>query len=266
MISLGPFALSIYVAVGALSLLAWLLLAQYYDKRYNLGLESHLWWMLLSGLVAGRLAFVLLYWEQYRHSFWSVFNVRDGGFSLRTALLVLVALIAIQAYRSAQQRPYWWRLTGGGLLLSSVLLAAALWFSPRPQIINTEYLSLVDLAGQPVALERYQDKPMVLNLWASWCGPCRAEMPVLEQAQQQYPQFHFVFVNQGESRARIAHFLQEENLNLSHVLSDVDSTVLLALQSRALPTTLFLDAQGQIVATRIGELSEASLHSFLQRL
>ena len=264
--AIGPFAFSSHLLVGALSLIGWLVIAQYYDKRYQLSLEPQLWWMLISSLAVGRMAFVLAYIQEYSHSLWSVFAVRDGGFSLKWALITLLGLVALQSYRSSARRPYWIRLTGAGFVLTTGLILLSLWFFPRPQELNTEYLALTDLEGNAVALQNYQGKPMVMNLWASWCAPCRREMPVLQQAQQQYPDIHFVLVNQGESRARIQQFLFEEGLDLANVLSDVDSTVLLALEGRALPTTLFLNGAGQIVATRVGELSQASLQSLLQRL
>lgn len=266
MMALGPFAFSSHLLVGALSLIGWLVIAQYYDKRYQLRLEPRLWWIVISSLIVGRMAFVITYIEQYRQNVWSILAIRDGGFSLTWAVATLISLVVFQVYRSPNYRRYWIRLSSASLGLTIGLILLSLWLFPRPQELNTEYLTLTDLEGKTVALQNYQGKPMVMNLWASWCAPCRREMPVLQQAQQQYPDIHFVLVNQGESRARIQQYLFEEDLDLANVLSDVDSTVLLALEGRALPTTLFLNGAGQIVATRVGELSQASLQSLLQRL
>src|SRR3546814_14561413 len=69
----------------------------------------------------------------------------------------------------------------------------------------------------------FRSRPMVLNLWATWCPPCRREMPVLEQAQGRYPGVVFVLVNQGEDRGTIHRYLDRAGLDLDHVLLDPHS-------------------------------------------
>src|SRR3546814_7473677 len=63
-------------------------------------------------------------------------------------------------------------------------------------------------------------EPMVVNLWATWCPPCRREMPVLAKAQEERGDVTFVFVNQGESESEIRDYLRESHLQLSNVLLD----------------------------------------------
>lgn len=266
MISLGPFAFSSTLAVAILSIIWWFVLAVYYDKRHQLGLERCLSFILIAALLLGRVVFVVQYWAQYSRDLWSILNIRDGGFNLPIALAVLLGALAYVAYQSSSRRRYVARLValGGGVSVA-MGYGAALYFA-APAFLPTEHVQLQDLNGQSVSLEHYQGQPVVLNVWASWCPPCRAEMPILEQAQQHNPDVHFVFVNQGESRALIQQFLAEQGLHLQHVLSDIDATVLTSLQGRALPTTLFMNEQGQLVDMRVGELSSASLAAYLKRL
>src|SRR5690606_40886240 len=60
-------------------------------------------------------------------------------------------------------------------------------------------LALTKLEGGEVRLPTFIGQPTVVNLWATWCPPCRREMPVLRDAQQRYPDIAFIFANQGES-------------------------------------------------------------------
>ena len=107
-------------------------------------------------------------------------------------------------------------------------------------------------------------KPKVVNIWASWCPPCIREMPVLERAQERYTDIAFVFVNQGEQIETINYFLQQQELSIRNVLSDINGSLAGATGSHALPTTLFYDSEGRQVDVHMGELSNASLAQKLE--
>ena len=107
---------------------------------------------------------------------------------------------------------------------------------------------------------------MVVNVWASWCPPCRREMPMLEQAQQEHNDVMFVFVNQGESVGAVNTFLQRESLTLDHVYRDPDMAFGKKVGAVAMPTTLYYDAEGTLIDTHFGELSRATLDRSLERL
>jgi hypothetical protein len=84
-------------------------------------------------------------------------------------------------------------------------------------------------------------------------------MPVLEQAQRERPDVHFVFVNQGEPPERVRGWLASRGLALQNVLIDPRGEAGAAFESVGLPTTLFFDREGRMVARRVGELSAATL-------
>src|SRR5690625_3510606 len=75
---------------------------------------------------------------------------------------------------------------------SSLLLQDTRYGQPLPDI------SLLTLAGQEQTLDVYQTGPVVVNLWATWCPPCRRELPVMQQTAEQNPQVNFLFVNRAE--------------------------------------------------------------------
>jgi thiol-disulfide isomerase/thioredoxin len=121
--------------------------------------------------------------------------------------------------------------------------------------------------GRPTTLAQAAGgRPAVVNLWASWCGPCRAEMPVLAAAQQRTPDVAILFANQGERADTVQAYLARERLAMRDVLLDERSALGPTVGSRGLPTTLFYDAQGRLVDAHVGVLSAASLHARLQRL
>src|SRR5690554_5842175 len=134
---------------------------------------------------------------------------------------------------------------------------------PEQAVVPLPDLQLVGFDERPVSLSSYKGQPIVLNLWATWCPPCRREMPVLEQAQSDYPEVAFVLVNQGESAGEVGDFLTAQGLELEHVLLDPFSRAMHEVGSRGLPTTLFFDAEGRLVDSHMGELTMPSLRNTL---
>ena len=223
--------------------------------------------MLIAGLLAARLAFVLRWHEQYLSAPWSILNIRDGGFMAPAGIAGALAVAAWRCRRpamAAMRRPLAasaaagalaWGVLSAGLGLAydkpTALPAVAL------QTLNGTSTRLAALAG---------GKPMVVNLWASWCPPCRREMPVLAAAQQARADVVVVYANQREDAAAIDAFLAPSGLALRNVVLDGEAALGKAAGSSALPTTLFYDAQGRLVDTHLGELSDASLASKLQKI
>jgi thiol-disulfide isomerase/thioredoxin len=109
-------------------------------------------------------------------------------------------------------------------------------------------------------------RPMVVNLWATWCAPCRAEMPILARAQQLHADVRFVFVNHGEAAAVVDPWLAQQPYALHNVVLDVRQQLASQVGTSGLPTTLFVDAQGRIVQRHFGPLSTPSLAAALARL
>jgi len=127
-------------------------------------------------------------------------------------------------------------------------------------------LQVADLQGGRVDLQQFRGKPLVLNLWATWCGPCRREMPVLAAAQQAHADVQFVFLNQGETLEEVQGLVARERLLLGNVLLDDDAAASTVLGVQAYPSTLFFDAEGRLRELHLGELTAAGLEHKLRRL
>ncbi|WP_322629100.1 redoxin family protein, partial [Halothiobacillus sp.] len=85
---------------------------------------------------------------------------------------------------------------------------------------------LVDLSGSPVDLQAQQGRPMVLNLWATWCPPCRREMPMMVDVAQAQDEVDIVFANQGETTESIGVFLEQSGLPPTGILRDPNSALM----------------------------------------
>lgn len=223
--------------------------------------------MLIAGLLAARLAFVLRWHEQYLAAPGSIINIRDGGFLAPAGIAAALAIAAWRCRRpamAAMRRPLGVSVAAGALVWG-VLGAGISPAYDKPAALPVVVLQALD--GAPTNLTALAgDKPMVVNLWASWCPPCRREMPVLAAAQQARADIVFVYANQREDAAAATAFLDGSGATLRNVVLDGEAALGKAAGSTALPTTLFYDTQGRLVDTHLGELSDASLASKLKKI
>ena len=125
-----------------------------------------------------------------------------------------------------------------------------------------------DADGNAVQLSDYFGKPLVLNFWASWCGPCKSEMPAFQQAYEQEDGVQFLLVNMTggrETQADAEALLEEEGYTFP-VLFDLDLDAAMTYGVTALPTTYFLDAEGNLVAWAQGAINEQTLQQGLDMI
>lgn len=265
-VNVGPFALPVSQLLLLGALLAALAVGHLVGRRQKTGGIGHsLSDMLLVGLLAARIAFVALWFDTYRQAPWSMLDIRDGGFTPWAGAAVALLVALWQGWRRPPLRqPLLLGLVAGALVWGALWGTLRLTEEAKPMLPTVQ---LTTLAGQSEELARLAaGRPMVVNLWASWCPPCRREMPVLAAAQQSETGVVFVFANQGEGAAAVLRYLSASQLALDHVLLDTDSALGKVVGSASLPTTLFYDARGQLVHAHLGELSAASLASQLQKL
>lgn len=126
---------------------------------------------------------------------------------------------------------------------------------------------LVNLDGETVRLSDYAGRPVILNFWATWCAPCRVEMPELQRAHDAFGDEGPVMltINQEESAAQVGDFFNEIGLSLPALL-DPKGKVGLAYGAFFLPTTVIVGPDGTVVAVHRGMISRDMLDQYLGKI
>lgn len=126
---------------------------------------------------------------------------------------------------------------------------------------------LVSLTGERIRLSDLQGKPVVLNFWATWCDPCRAEMPDFQSVYQQYRDqgLQLYAINLGESAVAVEHFLRQISVDLP-VLLDLNDKAQEAYRILPIPTTFFIDSTGTIRAIYQYQMSHTQIEAEVVRL
>ena len=264
MLRLGPLLLP----WGPLLLaLGWLLAQQVAALAARRGLgdaQAALTGLLLAALVAARAVFVMSHLDGYPGVV-AMLDVRDRGFDEMAGWTVAAAGVAWLAWRRAALRRSLPASAGAGALLvlaaqAMLRLASADAGPPLPQ------LALPTLDGAPLQLDTLRGEPLVLNLWATWCPPCRRELPVLVDAGRRAQGLRIVLVDQREAPEQVRAYLRAAALQPRWLALDVDGALAARYQVPGFPTTLFFDADGRLRRMYVGELSAATLQQGIAAL
>lgn len=135
----------------------------------------------------------------------------------------------------------------------------------------TADFSVLDEEANTVSLSDYFGQPIIVNIWATWCPPCRAELPYFDAAAKQYAgQIRFLMVDLTDGATDTVEsataFAREENGYSFPLYFDVDFSAVEAYQINAIPVTLFIRADGSLLHQQIGSMDEATLESYIQQL
>ena len=133
----------------------------------------------------------------------------------------------------------------------------------EPPSIPAPDVTIYDGEGNPVKLSDYFGKPIVMNFWASWCGPCKMEMPDFnEKSQELDGKVQFLMVNMTDGRRETVEtasaFIESQGYTFP-VLFDITLEAAYTYGAYSLPTTFFIDAEGNAVAQATGAISGETL-------
>lgn len=165
-------------------------------------------------------------------------------------LLVLgVALIAASVYFLLQDTPPQTDLTAVPAQVNY----------PAPE------LTLSDLAGTSVSLADYRGQVVLVNLWATWCPPCKEEMPTLEAFYRKYQSQGFVIVaiNDGDPTEDVIQFAQEYGLTFPVWLDPTYIATEQAFKTLSLPSSFVIDREGTIVLSWVGGINAKTLEKYV---
>ena len=132
--------------------------------------------------------------------------------------------------------------------------------------MNAPDFTVFDSDAAPHSLSDYIGKPIVLNFWGSWCGPCKSEMPGFQAAYEDLgDQVQFLMIDIGETVDEAEAFLAQAGYTFP-VLFDVNSEATYAYQISAVPATFLISAEGEIVDAHVGAMAEADLRTAIETI
>ena len=155
------------------------------------------------------------------------------------------------------------------------LIAGAAYFflqnnaEPTPDLsaipVKMDYptpdLSLTDLDGKPTSLADYRGKVVLVNLWATWCPPCKEEMPALESFYRKHARdgFTIVAVNDGDPKPHVVQFVQDYGLTFPVWLDPSYIATEKAFKTVNLPSSFVIDREGRVVLSWVGGIDLRTL-------
>lgn len=255
MIALGPFVLSAERFSAGIGIFVFLMAVALLTRRHGPLADRRATRAVVLGVVAARLAFVLANLPVFLSDPLSVLYVWQGGYLSLAGVAVAALLLALDLRRLPGQ---------AAPMLVAALLAGAAWntarlLSPDPAASQLPAAAFAALDGTPAGFVPGQ--PVVVNLWASWCPPCRREMPMMTEVAASETGVQMVFMNQGEGEAVIRRFLTRDGLPDRGMWLDPGQAMQAEFGIPGLPATLFFDAAGQLHHLHVGEISRAGLLS-----
>jgi thiol-disulfide isomerase/thioredoxin len=261
-VNIGPFIFTPFMLAFVAAFIVALFVGWLFSRGKDTTVEPSLSVMLLVGLAVARLAFVAQYLGDYASAPWRIFDIRDGGFIGEAGIAAALVAGAYSAFKEPLLRP-----ALGAAIASGVLVwgTGAVLF----KTLGSEPTGIAALPLNTLQRESFSyssvGKPIVANLWATWCPPCRREMPVLANAQAREKGIDFIFVNQGESAESVRAYLEQQAFKLDQVYLDEQGEWASQMGAAGMPTTLFFDKSGNLVGSHTGELSKESLKHALKR-
>ena len=131
-----------------------------------------------------------------------------------------------------------------------LMLISCLWLSPA-LAHGIEY-QWYNAKGETVTLESMKGKPVLLHFWASWCPPCRKEMPAMSKWAQAHPDVQVVMISLDGNQAFAQEFYDDKHIQAPLNMGDMSATARLGV--RALPTTVIIGADGEVKWRHLGDL------------
>jgi peroxiredoxin len=124
---------------------------------------------------------------------------------------------------------------------------------------------LENISGQKVHLADLRGKPVVINYWATWCGPCVREMPMFEDYHKKYPDFVMLGIDVEESAEKVRKFIADLGLEYE-ILLDQETKAADLYKVMILPSTYFVDQNGILRYQHLGYMSEEQFKYYMEQL
>lgn len=139
-----------------------------------------------------------------------------------------------------------------------------------PAVLQIPDFVMYDLDGNPVSLSSFAGKPIIVNFWATWCGPCKNEMPYFQNMYEKYgDQVAFVMVNATDGSRdtveKVKAFVTDNGYTFP-VYCDTNLEGIATYGVYAFPSTLIINADGSLYTGHVGALTQSQLESTIQKI
>jgi len=259
-LQLGPLMIAADRIIAVALIWAFLSAGAFIGARTTSRAGRVAWIATAIGIVAARVGYIAENAAAFAIESWSAFALWQGGFSLWPGVFAAMVTIVVMLGRQRETAG----LAASLAVLVAAQIAATTLLAPQPRHLPAGPV-LTDMEQRPIPVESLRGQPFVVNLWATWCPPCRREMPMLIDVASS-SDIPILLVNQGEDMSRVRDYLAREGLRDTSVRLDPRGTLGEAIGTRAMPTTLFIDAKGRIRHTHTGEISRAAMLAALRDL
>lgn len=263
-ITIGPlmFSADRFAAIAGLGTLA--LLAALLGRGDRARLADWGTWAVLVFVIFARLGHVLDHLDSFRTVPWRIAAIWQGGFKPASGVVAMIVftVIYLRHHGALIARAALAGVAGAGVALAILSQSGALAPVALPQ------KPFPTLAGDHLIPAQFTGRPVVINLWATWCPPCRREMPMLAEAAAAPDAPVFLFVNQREDADRVTAYLRAAGVTLdpARVLLDHAGEFGRHYTAVGMPVTLFIDHTGALRAAHLGEISRETLQDNLRKL
>ena len=195
---------------------------------------------------------------------------KSDKFVLLALLFVALMIVATMGYRtlSEQYAPQ------GGSVPSEITEADSNADAPSTdsavESTQTPDFTVYDMNGNTVKLSDFFGKPIIVNFWATWCGPCKSELPAFNNMYAKYgDEVHFLMINltdgSRDTKESVTAFVNDNSYSFP-VCFDTTMEAAITYSAYSIPMTLLITSDGQLAHTQMGAMSEETLEKYTQTL
>lgn len=254
---IGPFVFAPdrFAAILAIAVFLFLsaILARKVDERFS----SWAWGAAVSFIVGARIGHVLQHAGSFLAEPLRAFYIWQGGFMIEAGVVLAIAYTLFRFRRELKLAAWTIPPSAASAYVAFFVLQLTAGTPATPLPTGNMYRTLAGEQFQPAA--ELTGQPVVINLWATWCPPCRREMPMMADVAANTDDAQLVFVNQGEGQEIIERYLTAENLDLEHVILDGLGEFGRHYEVPGLPATFFIGSDGMLQSVHMGEISREGL-------
>ncbi len=141
---------------------------------------------------------------------------------------------------------------------------------PQKELQKAPDITVLDKEGNEVRLSQKFGKPIVVNFWATWCGPCKSEMPAFDKLYTEYgDRVEFMMVNQTDGARdtieKVNEFIKAEDYEFP-VYYDINNEAYYVYGASSIPATLFINQEGKIVQGILGAMNEDMIRTYIENM